>query len=67
MASPTLSTNGVYLISSDGAKLQLKRSVLDAIRRITEDRGTGKVTLHFRNGGLAHVSDERIYSDEKSS
>jgi hypothetical protein len=63
MATPALSNNGVYIIANDGTKIALKRSVLDAIKKMVDEKGTGEVTLHFRSGGHATTSDRRVYQD----
>lgn len=64
MATQATSTNGVYLVSADGDRIPLKRSLLEAVKRMIENKGTGEVTLHFRTGGHAHTSDKRIYQDQ---
>jgi len=64
MAAPATSTNGVYLISADGERIPLKRSVLEAVKRMIDSKGTGEVTMHFRTGGHAHTSDKRVYQDQ---
>jgi hypothetical protein len=43
MGTAVTSTNGCYLISSDGKKFPVKRSLLDAVERMIESEGTGEV------------------------
>jgi hypothetical protein len=64
MAAPTQSANETYLVSASGDRIPLKASVLKAIKRMLEQKATGKVILHFRSGGHAHTSDEVTYPDE---
>lgn len=64
MATQAATSNGVYLISADGSRIPLKRSALEAIKKMVEEKGTGEVSLQFRSGGHATTSDRRVYSDQ---
>jgi hypothetical protein len=55
--------NGVYLVSIDGARIPLKRSALEAIRRMVMDKATGSVILSFKSGGHAGTKAEQVYAE----
>jgi hypothetical protein len=57
----TLNQNGCYLVASDGTKLHVTRSLVDACKKFISERLTGSVTIGFRNGGIASVEDRTVY------
>ena len=55
--------NGCYVVSSDGTqKIPLRQSVLRALKRMTDEKLTGSISLHMKSGGLSAVETKIIES-----
>lgn len=62
MATQPLSSNGVYLVNSDGSvRIPLKRAVLRAVQRMVDGKENGEVVLQFKSGSNAGVTDRTVY------
>ena len=61
MSTSPVSTNGCYIVTTDGIRLSIKRSVMQAIKRMIEEKKSGSVTIHFRDGGVSGCEDRTVY------
>lgn len=64
MATQPMSSNGAYLVNSDGSvRIALKGAALRAVQRIVEGRENGEVVLQFKGGTNAGVTARTVYSE----
>lgn len=63
MASTPSNGNGVYIVTTDGIRIPIRRTVLLAIKRMIDEKKTGTVTIDFRDGGIATVRDSTVYQN----
>jgi hypothetical protein len=61
MPEPSLNSNGCYIVTTEGVKLPIRRTVMVAIRKFMEQKLTGSVQINFRDGGIAAVEDRTVY------
>ena len=54
-------SNGAYLVTTDGIRISIRRTVLTAIKKMIDEKRSGSVTISFRDGGIAAVEDRTVY------
>lgn len=65
MSASSTALNGCYVLTSEGEKFPISRSLARAIQRVIADQKNqnGSITIHLKSGGVSSVEVKTVYHD----